>query len=199
MTGICSKLTLSWNSNINSSIIYRRCTGRHCLCISLCICNYYGLFICDFSGLPVNLCIAKDTTFTGEEHSVRFWIMRNIGTDISADAIPGIYHFSGFPVKYQQACTFCAVSAGSVIGAYHSKFIRYISASPVKSSCTLVSPGSNLFFCSLRRVFISHTDTYKISIFCLTVPETCIDITIFVSNRTVRLTFQIILINPKWS
>ena len=89
------------------------------------------------------------------------------------------------------------VTTLAIVRSHQHKFIRIIGACPIIASGLCVRPGSCLFLKSIFRIFVRHRKTHIISILCFIVPETSINISILISNRTIRLSSQIIRIYPQ--
>ena len=96
-------------------------------------------------------------------------------------------------------CISALVTTLSVFRSLQQEFSTLIrvSSCPVIAAFSGMCPGCHFLFICLGRVFICCRNTYIIRFCCLWIPETGINISIFIRNLAVRLSTERIFINPQ--
>ena len=198
MTGISTKLAGSADTDVSSVSIDGRSTGTH------------GDSFTAIFQLDILQSIFINNTIFIYGHPIE---ISALGCEIVgvcpllshnvASNIPGVRkrdladHSSRLRIQRKKTGMSGRIACFTIIGSNQDKIIRYISSCPVETALLRIGPGSFLLFLGGRRIFIRHRQAYKIRTLHFWPPETGINISILIDNRTVRLTAQFIMVDPQ--
>ena len=189
MSVVFGELSLAGNADISSAVIDCRRGGTHTAQFQL-------LQIGDLA-LCGNLCRVETASLRGKIITVGGLIIRNITADVRVQSALFVQHSSGLRVEAEQIGGLFGVSAVAVIGADQHEVFADISACPIKSALRSVRPFGFFRFVGLFRIFILDAEADKIGIACFGVPKAGIKIAVIIGDRAVRLSAQLVRIDPQ--